>query len=195
MTQIRVFIDGREGTTGLRIADRLGARPDVRLIPIEEDLRKDPEAQRRCMAQSDVTFLCLPDAAAIEAAELAKDLGIVLIDTSTAHRTDPDWSYGFPELDASYRERLSTADRIAAPGCHAGGFLSLVYPLRKAGILPPDYDFAAHQELVPMQPGDVPLTWADCSALERDYGFRPQVTVRTGLRRFAEWYRQYRKTE
>ena len=144
MAHIRVFIDGREGTTGLRIADRLGARDDIDLIPIAEENRKDPEARRRCMAESDVTFLCLPDAAAIEAAELAKGLDLVLIDTSTAHRTDPDWTYGFPELGPDYRTALTKSDRIAVPGCHAGGFLSIAYPLRKAGVLPADYPLVCY---------------------------------------------------
>ena len=133
----RVFIDGSAGTTGLKIAGRLSARPDVRLIQPPESLRKDPAARRECLAEADVAFLCLPDAAAVESAALAEGTNTILIDTSTAHRTDPGWAYGFPELPEQ-RERIRSARRIANPGCHASGFIALVAPLVRAGLIPAD---------------------------------------------------------
>ena len=132
----KVFIDGREGTTGLRIYDRLSAREDLELIVLPEAERKNPEKRREAINKSDISFLCLPDAAAIEAAQMAENPKTVLLDTSTAHRTDPDWAYGFPELSAAHLEAVRKSNRIAVPGCHAGGFIALVYPLVKCGILP-----------------------------------------------------------
>ena len=134
---IKVFIDGGSGTTGLNIGRRLGERDDISLITLDDARRKDPAAKREAMAEADVTFLCLPDAAAIEAAELAEGLGTVVIDTSTAHRTADGWTYGFPELPGQ-REKIASAKRIANPGCHASGFISLVAPLVAAGLLMPD---------------------------------------------------------
>jgi len=134
---INVFIDGSAGTTGLRIADRLGARDDIRLLKLPEELRKDPASRKEAIFQADVAFFCLPDAAAIEAAALAQGSSTCLIDTSTAHRTHPDWTYGFPELAGS-REAIAASRRIANPGCHASGFVALVAPLVQAGILPAD---------------------------------------------------------
>jgi len=135
----KVFIDGRAGTTGLRIEERLSGRGDVALLRLPEESRKDTDARQSMIRESDVTFLCLPDAAAIEAAALAEDSGAKLIDASTAHRTAPGWSYGFPELSRELREGIKTGGRIAVPGCHASGFLALVHPLVSAGIMPPDY--------------------------------------------------------
>ena len=123
-----VFIDGSTGTTGLRIRERLSARDDLRLLTLPEDLRKDPASRRDAMRDADVTFLCLPDAAAREAVSLADGTNTRLIDTSTAHRTSPDWVYGFPELPGT-REKLANAERVANPGCHASGFIALVAPL------------------------------------------------------------------
>ena len=134
---IKVFIDGGSGTTGLNIGRRLGERADISLITLDEAHRKDPAAKREAMAKSDITFLCLPDAAAIEAAELAKGLDTIVIDTSTAHRTADGWTYGFPELSGQ-REKIASSKRIANPGCHASGFISLVAPLVAAGLLKPD---------------------------------------------------------
>ena len=133
----KVFIDGREGTTGLRIMERLGARKDIELLMIDEALRKDPEARREMISKSDVTFLCLPDAAAIEAVALAEGSKVSIIDTSTAHRVNPAWAYGFPEL-AGAREAIAASKRIANPGCHASGFIALIAPLVRAGLLSPD---------------------------------------------------------
>ena len=130
----RVFIDGSAGTTGLRIAQRLGERRDLELLQIPEDLRKDPAAREEMLREADAAFLCLPDDAAREAAALAGDADTILIDTSTAHRTDPGWVYGMAEL-AGRREQIRSAKRIANPGCHASGFIALAAPLVNAGIL------------------------------------------------------------
>lgn len=134
----KVFIDGKEGTTGLKIDERFAQRRDVTLLQIDPALRKDPAERRKKINESDVTFLCLPDAAAIEAASLAENPDVVLIDTSTAHRTAPGWAYGFPELSAEHQAKIQQGKRIAVPGCHASGFVALVYPLVAAGILPTD---------------------------------------------------------
>ncbi len=132
-----VFIDGSAGTTGLRIHDRLSARTDLRLLTLPDDRRKDPAARAEALHQADIAFLCLPDAAAREAVALAGDADTVIIDTSTAHRTEAGWAYGFPELPGR-REAILTSRRIANPGCHAGGFLALVTPLVTAGLLAAD---------------------------------------------------------
>ena len=134
---VKVFIDGSAGTTGLRIYERLGAREDLTLLRLPEELRKDPDARREAIRSSDVAFLCLPDAAAVEAVELAGDTDTAIIDTSTAHRTAPDWTYGFPELSGQ-RERIAQSKRIANPGCHASGFIALVRPLVEHGLLRKD---------------------------------------------------------
>ena len=133
----RVFIDGSAGTTGLRIRERLAARTDLEVVTLAEAVRKDPAARRDALNACDVAFLCLPDDAAREAAAMVENPATVVIDTSTAHRTAPDWAYGFPEL-AGRRERLARAKRIANPGCHASGFIALVEPLVRAGIVKPD---------------------------------------------------------
>ncbi len=135
----KIFIDGSEGTTGLQIYDRFDGRDDIELLTIPSELRKDPDTVKQFIHDSDVTFLCLPDTAAREAAALAEGEDIVLIDTSTAHRTEPGWAYGFPELSPAYREDIRSAKRIAVPGCHATGMIALVYPLIASGILPADY--------------------------------------------------------
>ena len=134
----KVFIDGSEGTTGLRIFERFEGRDDVELLKIPTELRKDPATIEQYINASDITFLCLPDAAAIEAAAMAKD-DVVIIDTSTAHRTEEGWAYGFPELSAEHRTALKNSKRIAVPGCYASGFIGIGYPLVKEGILPADY--------------------------------------------------------
>ena len=124
----KVFIDGSAGTTGLRIRERLASREDIQLIVLSEELRKDTEARRQALNGCDVAFLCLPDAAAVEAVELVSNPETVIIDTSTAHRTAEGWEYGFPEL-VGRRERIAVSKRIANPGCHASGFIALVEPL------------------------------------------------------------------
>ena len=129
-----VFIDGSAGTTGIRIEDRLAARQDIRLIRLPEELRKDPAARRDALHSADIAFLCLPDAAAIEAVALAEGAKVKIIDTSTAHRTDPAWAYGFPELSGQ-KEKITASSRIANPGCHASGFVALVAPLVQQGLI------------------------------------------------------------
>ena len=135
----KIFIDGSAGTTGLKIHERLSARKDIELLRIPEEKRKDPDARRECINASDIAFLCLPDDAAREAAAMASSDKLKIIDASTAHRTLPGWSYGFPELSASHRKAVETGSRIAVPGCHASGFISIAYPLRALSLLPADY--------------------------------------------------------
>ena len=130
----KVFIDGSAGTTGLRIYQRLAERRDVELIVLGEDVRKDPGARREALNGADIAFLCLPDAAAVEAVSLIENDHTAVIDTSTAHRTAPGWVYGMAEL-AGQRERIRTSKRVANPGCHASGFIALVAPLVRAGVL------------------------------------------------------------
>ena len=130
----KVFIDGSAGTTGLRIRERLSQRTDLELVVLPEELRKDVEARRKALNEADVAFLCLPDAAAVEAVSLVTDPDTVIIDTSTAHRVSEGWEYGFPELEGR-RERISAAKRIANPGCHASGFIALVEPLLRRRLL------------------------------------------------------------
>ena len=133
----KVFIDGSAGTTGLRIRDRLAARGDIALIELPDEKRKDPAARADALTRADVAFLCLPDDAAREAVSLLGDAPTVVIDTSTAHRVAPGWAYGFAEIGGR-REEIARAKRIANPGCHASGFLSLVAPLVSAGLLSKD---------------------------------------------------------
>ena len=134
----KVFIDGSAGTTGLRIFDRLQARSDIQLLTLPEAERKDEGRRRQLLNEADAAFLCLPDAAAITAADLVENPDTVVLDTSTAHRTAPGWCYGFPELSALQEARIRQARRIAVPGCHASGFIALVHPLVAAGLLNKD---------------------------------------------------------
>lgn len=130
----KVFIDGSAGTTGLKIFDRLSARKDIQLITLSEELRKDISARKDALNESDVAFLCLPDVAAIEAVSLIENKNTAVIDTSTAHRVNSAWEYGFPELFGR-RERIKNSKRIANPGCHASGFIALIEPLVRAGVI------------------------------------------------------------
>jgi N-acetyl-gamma-glutamyl-phosphate reductase len=134
----KVFIDGSAGTTGLRIAERLENRKDITLIKLTEENRKDINARKQALNQADIAFLCLPDAASIEAVALTENTNTVLLDTSTAHRTNDEWAYGFPELSQAHREKVINSKRIAVPGCHASGFIALIYPLVESGILRKD---------------------------------------------------------
>lgn len=138
-----VFIDGREGTTGLQIYDRLAIRQDITLLLIEEEKRKDPMARSELLNAADLVFLCLPDAAAREAVSMIQNPNTRVIDASTAHRTAPGWIYGFPELHG-LRRQIPDALRLANPGCHATGFLSTVAPLVESAILPRDYPLACY---------------------------------------------------
>lgn len=141
---VKVFIDGQEGTTGLKIFERFSGRSDIELLQIDEDKRKDPEERKKLINSSDFTFLCLPDAAAVEAVSLAENPRVRIIDASTAHRINPDWAYGFPELSLSHREKIKNSKRVAVPGCYAGGFVSLVYPLVSNEFIAPDYPVTCH---------------------------------------------------
>lgn len=138
----KVYIDGKEGTTGLQIYDRLAARDDIELLLIDEDKRKDTEERKKLINAADIVFLCLPDAAAIEAVALAENPDTRIIDASTAHRTAPGWVYGFPELKPGQRQAIAKAKRVANPGCHATGFISVVAPLVELGLLPKDADLS-----------------------------------------------------
>ena len=139
----KIFIDGSEGTTGLRIYERFEGRDDIELLRISSELRKDVNERKRLINESDITFLCLPDAAARESVSLVENENVRIIDTSTAHRTEEGWAYGFPELSKEHRDAIKNGKRIAVPGCHATGFMSLVYPLVAGGLLPKDYPVAA----------------------------------------------------
>lgn len=133
-----VFIDGESGTTGLRLRGRLEGRDDVTLISLPADLRRDPDARADAMKTADITVLCLPDAAARDAAAIADKAGARVIDASSAHRTAPDWVYGMPELTHSRSAEISCASRVSVPGCHATGFILLTAPLVRAGLIKPD---------------------------------------------------------
>lgn len=139
----KIFIDGSEGTTGLRIHERFQNRDDIELLTISSALRKDLDERKRLINESDITFTCLPDAAAIESVSLVENENVRIIDPSTAHRTEAGWAYGFPELSEKHRLAIQSGKRVAVPGCHATGFISLVYPLIAGGILPADYPVAA----------------------------------------------------
>ena len=132
----KVFVDGQEGTTGLRIHEYLAARRDVQVLLIDPALRKDARARAELLNAADVAFLCLPDAAAKEATALVTNPATCLIDASTAHRTDAGWAFGLPELAADQRARLRAGKRIANPGCHASAFILLMRPLVDAGVVP-----------------------------------------------------------
>lgn len=141
---VKVYIDGQEGTTGLKILERFEGRNDIELLRISEEKRKDPAERARLINMSDYTFLCLPDAAAREAVSFVNNDHVRIIDASTAHRTNPEWAYGFPELSDAHREKIKTSNRVAVPGCYASGFNSIVYPLVKNNIIPDDYPVFAY---------------------------------------------------
>lgn len=140
----KVFIDGKEGTTGLKIFERFENRRDIELLLIDSDKRKDAAERAKLINESDITFLCLPDQAAVEAVSLVKNDKTKIIDASTAHRTLDGWAYGFPELGDDFRRRIRESNRIAVPGCYASGFNSIVYPLIKSGFIDRDYDIVCY---------------------------------------------------
>lgn len=141
---VKVFIDGKEGTTGLKIYERFAARTDIEVLLIDDEKRKDIAERQKMINASDFTFLCLPDVASVEAVSLCTNPKTRIIDASTAHRTNPDWAYGFPELSAGHREKIVASSRVAVPGCYASGFASLVYPLTALEIMPRDYPVTVH---------------------------------------------------
>lgn len=140
----KVFIDGSAGTTGLRIRERLAGRKDLELLTLSEEKRKDPSARKDMLNAADIAFLCLPDAAAIEAVSLIESDQTAVIDTSTAHRVSEGWAYGFAELSDAHRKAIVTSKRVANPGCHASGFIAGVYPLVKHGVIPADFPLTAY---------------------------------------------------
>ena len=140
----KVFIDGSEGTTGLRLASRLEKRQDIRLLEIDPALRKDEVERAKISNSADVVFLCLPDQAARNALAGITNPEVKVIDTSTAHRVRDEWAYGLPELSPPHREKVSASKRICVPGCHATGFSLLVYPLMAKGVAGVDYPLTAH---------------------------------------------------
>lgn len=140
----KIFIDGKEGTTGLRIADRFKSRDDIELLEIPEEKRKDTEERRKYINASDYTFLCLPDAAAVEAVSLVENSHTKIIDASTAHRTASGWTYGLPELSNNHRKAIEGSSRTAVPGCYASGFNSLMYPMVQSGICAPFQPVICH---------------------------------------------------
>ena len=139
MAKARVYIDGQSGTTGLQIFERIGAREDLELLRIDEDKRHDLEERRKFLNAADIVFLCLPDEGAREAVALVDNPDTCIIDASTAHRTADGWTYGYPELSFAQRHAIAQSKRIANPGCHATGFISVTAPLVQAGIVPSDY--------------------------------------------------------
>jgi N-acetyl-gamma-glutamyl-phosphate reductase len=162
----KVYIDGQAGTTGLQIVERLAGRQDITLLRIPEEQRHDVAVRKQLMNEADLVFLCLPDAAAVEAVTLVENPNTRIIDASTAHRTNPNWVYGYPELDAAQRQRIQTAKRVANPGCHATGFISAVAPLVQAGVLSPE-DFVACYSLTGYSGGGKKMI-ADYQAEERE---------------------------
>lgn len=140
----KIFIDGRSGTTGLKIVTRLAERQDIQSIILSEEERKDPLAREKALNECDIAFLCLPDAAAREAVSMIHNPDVRVIDTSTAHRTDPGWVYGFPELSEEYFNKIRTSANVAVPGCHASGFVALIFPLIENGLLPEDALLTCH---------------------------------------------------
>ena len=139
---MKVFIDGSEGTTGLRIFERFEGRDDIEILKINPELRKDPAERKKMINSSDITFLCLPDAASIESVSLVENPDVKIIDASTAHRTNPDWAYGYPELKGQ-RELIKNSKRVAVPGCYATGFITIARPMIEMGLMKSSYPVSA----------------------------------------------------
>lgn len=192
MTKPRVYIDGKEGTTGLQIYARLGERDDIELLLIDEEKRKDTAERRKLLNAADMVFLCLPDAAAKEAVSLIENENTRVIDCSTAHRVSPDWAYGFPELSGLHRERIVNAGRVSNPGCHATGFISIAYPLVDMGLLPMDAALTCFsltgysgggKKMIAQYEGDKgeALYSPALYGLPQNHKHLPEMRVRTGL--------------
>jgi N-acetyl-gamma-glutamyl-phosphate reductase len=190
----RVFVDGQEGTTGLRIHEVLARRDDIELLRIDPERRKDAAERSRLLNEADIAFLCLPDAAAREAVLLLNNPHTCLIDASTAHRTDPDWVFGLPELAPGQREKLRKTRRIANPGCHASAFILLLRPLVDAGIVPADAPVSATsitgysgggKKMIEQYEagGDARLASPRPYGLQLKHKHIPEMTMHTGLQR------------
>ncbi len=186
-----LFIDGSEGTTGLRIHEYLSDRPEFRLIPISPGRRKDPATRAACLDAAEIAILCLPDQAAREAVALVRNPRTRLIDASTTHRIDPDWAYGLPELGGGQRERIAGASRVSVGGCHATGFILALRPLVASGLVPESYPVTI-QSLTGYSGGGKPLiarfesspgdAWAICPyALGLTHKHLPEMQAHTGL--------------
>lgn len=187
---ISVFIDGREGTTGLQIEQRLAKTPGVRLIDISPELRKDENERKRLLNLADCVFLCLPDNAARQAVSFVENPDTVIIDASTAHRADPSWAYGFPELSESHENAVKTSSRITVPGCHASGFCALIYPLVSGGIIPADTPLSCTsltgysgggKSMITVYEGEDPPRGARPYALGLAHKHLPEMTYVCGL--------------
>ena len=193
MDRPKVYIDGKEGTTGLQIYDRLAAREDIELLLIDEDKRKDTAERKKFLNGADLVFLCLPDAAALEAVSLIENENTRVIDCSTAHRTNPNWTYGFPELKKGEKEAIQAAKRVANPGCHATGFISIVAPLVGMGLLDPDtaltcfsltgYSGGGKKMIARYEQDDRPwgLSSPALYGLLQDHKHLPEMQLRCGL--------------
>ena len=193
MAKPKVYIDGQEGTTGLQIYDRLGKRDDIQLLLIDPAKRKDTEERKKLLNAADLAFLCLPDKAAVEAVSLIDNENTRVIDCSTAHRTNPDWVYGFPELDRLRRAQIMEAKRVANPGCHATGFISIVAPLVGMGLLDPDtaltcfsltgYSGGGKKMIARYEQDDRPwgLSSPALYGLLQDHKHLPEMQLRCGL--------------
>ena len=188
-----VYVDGQEGTTGLRIREVLAARSDIELLRIDPEKRKDPAERARLLNAADVAFLCLPDAASREAASMVTNPSTCLIDASTAHRTDPAWVFGLPELAPGQRDRIRRATRIANPGCHSTAFILLVRPLVDAGLVDPAVPLTATsitgysgggRKMIEQYEtsGDPLLTSPRPYALGLQHKHLPEMVAHTGLR-------------
>ncbi len=140
----KIYVDGSEGTTGLKINERLEKRDDIEILKIDPEKRKDINERKKYINNADIVFLCLPDSAAKEAVSFTENPSTKIIDASTAHRTNSDWAYGLPELSKGHREKIQISKRVAVPGCYATGFISIVYPLIAGNLLPKDYPVTSH---------------------------------------------------
>lgn len=191
---VKVYIDGQEGTTGLKILERFEGRNDIELIRISEEKRKDADERARLINMSDYTFLCLPDAASREAVSFVNNDHVRIIDASTAHRTDPEWAYGFPELSEAHREKIKNSSRVAVPGCYASGFASIVYPLVNNGVIPDDfpvfayatsgYSGAGKKAIAVYEGGDKPYEFNSPRqyALSQEHKHLPEMQKISGLK-------------
>ncbi len=189
----QIFIDGREGTTGLQIERRLSQREDLRLLTIDPEKRKDPAERKKLLNAADLVFLCLPDDAAREAVSWIEDPETRVIDASTAHRVAPGWAYGFPELSPLHRRRIAESRRVANPGCHATGFIAAVYPLVAQGLLPADaalhcfsltgYSGGGKKMIAQYEAADREAALASPGIYGLDQGHKhlPEMQVRCGL--------------